>query len=231
MSADIHPNSYVTLEYTLRDDDGDVIDASDLEDGEPIEYVHGYGMLVPGLEAALAGLHAGDEKEVIVPADAGYGEYDDELVLEIERSEFPDPAKVALGDEFVAELPDGDEVAMEVVELKGDIVKVDANHPLAGKTLHYAVKVRSVRDATPEEIESAATDMEDAREHVHGEGCDHDHDHDHDHGDAHGEHDAPPPNLVTIGKNPNAAKAAPPPEAKNAKKGAEKGATKKDLLN
>jgi FKBP-type peptidyl-prolyl cis-trans isomerase 2 len=94
------------------DDDGEVIDASDGEDGEPIDYVHGYGMLVPGLEAALVGLHAGDEREVVVPAEAGYGERDETLVLEVERSEFPDPKKVEEGDEFVAESPDGDEIAM-----------------------------------------------------------------------------------------------------------------------
>jgi FKBP-type peptidyl-prolyl cis-trans isomerase SlyD len=184
-STSIQPNSLVVLEYTLKDDDGDVLDASDAEDGAPIEYVHGYGMLVPGLEAALTGMSEGESREILVPAESGYGEYDDELVLELDRKEFPDPTKVKVGDEFVAESPDGDELPMEVIEIKDDVVVVDANHPLAGVTLHYAVKVRSVREATTEEIEKAASELEDARGHVHGEDCDHDHSHD---------------ELVTLGK-------------------------------
>jgi FKBP-type peptidyl-prolyl cis-trans isomerase SlyD len=171
----IQPNTYVTLDYELRDEDGDLLDASGREDGEPIQYVHGYGMLVPGLEAALLGLRAGDEREVVVPADAGYGEYDDGLVLEIERGQLPDPRGVQVGDEFVAESPDGDELAMNVVEVHEDRVVVDANHPLAGMTLRYTVKVREVRQATEGEIEHAAAELDEAHAHVHGPDCDHDH--------------------------------------------------------
>ncbi|HEY6461604.1 MAG TPA: FKBP-type peptidyl-prolyl cis-trans isomerase, partial [Polyangiaceae bacterium] len=134
-SPTIQPNAHVTLDYELRDDEGELIDASAAEDGEPIEYVHGYGMLVPGLEAALVGLRVGDERDIVVPAEAGYGERDESLVLEVDRSEFPDPKAIAPGDEFVAESPDGDEMAMNVVEVKDDVVVVDANHPLAGMTL------------------------------------------------------------------------------------------------
>jgi FKBP-type peptidyl-prolyl cis-trans isomerase SlyD len=171
----IEPNTHVVVDYELRDDDGDLLDASESDDGEPIEYVHGYGMLVPGLEAALAGLKAGDERDVVVPAAAGYGEYDEELVLEVDRSEFPDPAKVEVGHELVAESPDGDEVAMNVVEVHDDVVVVDANHPLAGVTLRYHVKVREVRAATVAEVERAAAELDDAHEHVHGPDCDHHH--------------------------------------------------------
>lgn len=171
----IQPNTHVTLDYELRDDEGDLLDASQGDEGEPIRYVHGYGMLVPGLEAALAGLKLGDERDIVVPAEAGYGEYDESLVLEIDREEFPDPKKVVVGDEFVAESPDGDEIAMSVVEVKDDVVVVDANHPLAGMTLRYHVKVRDVREATESEIERAAADLDAAHEHVHGPDCDHDH--------------------------------------------------------
>jgi FKBP-type peptidyl-prolyl cis-trans isomerase SlyD len=171
----IQPNTHVTLDYELRDDEGDLLDASQGDDGEPIRYVHGYGMLVPGLEAALAGLRAGDQREVVVPAEAGYGEYDEELVLEIDRGDFPDPKGVKVGDEFVAESPDGDEVAMSVLEVKDDVVVVDANHPLAGMTLRYQVKVVDVRPATDDEIQRAAADLDEAHEHVHGPDCDHSH--------------------------------------------------------
>jgi FKBP-type peptidyl-prolyl cis-trans isomerase SlyD len=173
----IQPNRHVVVDYELRDDEGDLLDASEAEGGHPIQYIHGYGMLVPGLESALSGLKAGDERDVIVPAEAGYGEYDESLVLQIERSEFPDPKEVEVGDEFVAESPDGEEIAMNVVEVHDDVVVVDANHPLAGMTLRYHVKVRDVRPATDLEIQRAAEDLDEAHAHVHGPDCDHEHDH------------------------------------------------------
>jgi len=184
----IQPNAFVSLDYTLHDEDGELLDSSDAADDEgdgadgegahPIDYVHGYGMLVPGLEAALVGLEIGDEREIVVSAEEGYGEHDEDLVLEVERSEFPDPAKVTPGDEFFAESPDGEDVPMRVVEVKGDSVVVDANHPLAGVALHYKVKVLVVRSATEEEIETAARELAEAEDHEHGPGCDHDHDED-----------------------------------------------------
>ncbi len=175
----IQPNARVVLEYTLKDEKGTVLDSSDAEDGEPIVYVHGYGMLVPGLEAALMGLEVGSVKDVTVSPDEGFGDRDDELVLEIDRGDFPDPKKVAIGDEVVAESPDGDEVPMRVVEIKTDTIVVDANHPLAGVTLRYAVVVKEVAQATDEEIAEAAAGFDEAG--YDEEGCDdptHDHSHD-----------------------------------------------------
>jgi FKBP-type peptidyl-prolyl cis-trans isomerase SlyD len=177
VAAQIQANSFVTLDYVLKDDQGGTLDESESEGGEPIKYVHGYGMLVPGLEAGLVGLKAGDKKDIVVPAEAGFGDRDEELILEIDRGEFPDPQKITPGDEFVAESPDGDEVVMRVVELRADAVVVDANHPLAGQTLHYSVTVKEVRAATEAEIETAAASFEEAQDHVHGEDCDHDHAH------------------------------------------------------
>jgi len=195
----IQPNSHVTVDYVLKDIKGKVLDRSTDDGGEPIRYVHGYGMLVPGLEAGLLGLKAGEEKKIVVDAAEGFGERDEELVLEIDRAEFPDPEKVIPGEEFVAESPDGDEVVMRVVELRGDSVVVDANHPLAGQTLHYDVVVRQVREATEEELQEAAADFDAAREeheHAHA-GCD-DPTHDHSHAAPQGAA------LVTLGKKPNA---------------------------
>lgn len=177
-ASTIQPNVHVTLDYELRDDEGEVIDASHEDGGEPIRYVHGYGMLVPGLEAALAGLTVGDERDIVVPAEAGYGERDESLVLRVEKKDLPEGGKVEVGDELVAESPDGDEIAMIVVEIENDEVVVDANHPLAGMTLRYSVKIREVRQATQDEIDDAARELDEAHEHVHGPDCDHGHDHD-----------------------------------------------------
>jgi FKBP-type peptidyl-prolyl cis-trans isomerase SlyD len=120
-------------------------------------------------------LRVGDERDIVVPADSGYGEYDESLLVEIDRAEFPNPRAVEVDDEFVAEAPDGEEVAMRVVEVKDDAVMVDANHPLAGMTLRYHVTVRSVRPATDSEIEHAASELDEAHEHAHGPDCDHTH--------------------------------------------------------
>ena len=158
----IQPNAHVLLEYTLKNPEGELLDSSDGEDSEPIEYVHGYGMLVPGLEAAIVGLKLGEEKAVVVSAEEGFGDHDEELVLEVDRTDFPKPDKVEVGDEFLAESPDGAEIPMRVMEVKTDSVIVDANHPLAGVTLHYTVKVKEIREATVEEIEEAASEFEEA---------------------------------------------------------------------
>lgn len=158
----IQPNARVVLEYELVDESNEVVDASSLEGGEPIVYVHGYGMIVPGLEVGVIGLKVGDEKEVTVPPEAGFGEHDEELVLEVDREDFPRPAEVKVGDEMVAESPEGEEAVMRVLEVKDDTVVVDANHPLAGKTLRYKVKVREIREGTEAEIAEAARAFDEA---------------------------------------------------------------------
>lgn len=158
----IAPNARVVLDYTLRDSDDDIVDASDANEGEPIVYVHGYGMLVPGLEKALTGLEVGAKRDIIVQPEEGFGERDEDLVLEIDRSEMPRPDAIEIGDELVAESPDGEEALMRVVAVKANAVVLDGNHPLAGETLTYSVHVREVRPATDAEIEEAATDFDDA---------------------------------------------------------------------
>lgn len=158
----IQPNAWVLLDYTLKDAEGTLIEASSGEDAEPLAYVHGYGMIVPGLELALDGMRVGDEKSVVVPPDAAFGDRDEELILEVDRGEFPRPEAVAEGDELVAEDEDGDETIMRVLEVRPDSVVVDANHPLAGKALHYQVKVLEVREATLTEIEEVAAAFEEA---------------------------------------------------------------------
>lgn len=182
----IQTNSRVVVEYVLKDEEGEILDASDAEDGEPITYVHGYGLLVPGLEAGLEGLATGATKSIVIDPSEGFGEHDEELVGEIDRGEFPEPDAVAEGDEFVAESPGGDPIIMRVVEVRKDSVIVDANHPLAGVTLHYDVKIREVRTASPEEIAEAKHALE-VEEHG-ACGCGHEHGgHDHGHNGANGQ--------------------------------------------
>lgn len=180
----IAANAFVLLDYVLKAEDGEILDDSSADGGEPIRYVHGYGMLVPGLEKQLVGLGAGEAKAFVVPPEEAYGTYDDELVLEIERTEIPNSDSVKEGDEIVATDQDGDEAHLRVVEVKDDVVVVDGNHPLAGLALRYEVAVREVRAATDSEMEAAANAFEE-HQHVHGPDCNH------------GE---PEEQLVTLGK-------------------------------
>ena len=141
----------VSIEYTLTDDQNEVLDSS--EGMGPLEYLHGRNNLIPGLEKELEGKKAGDTlKATIAPADA-YGEYQDELVVEVERSQFPDDVEITEGMQFEAGGPDGSRV-VTVTEVNDAKITVDANHPLAGETLHFDVKVVAVRDATEDEKEN-----------------------------------------------------------------------------
>jgi FKBP-type peptidyl-prolyl cis-trans isomerase SlyD len=158
----VGPDTYVTLAYTLYGEDGEVIDRTD--DEEPLSYVHGYGQLVPGLERGLEGMSKGDARSVVVQARDAYGEYDSDAVFEVDKSEFPRPAEIAVGDDFVAESDDGEGVSLTVVEVHEDTCLVDTNHPLAGEDLRFEVTVLEVRAATDGEIrkaeEALAPDMD-----------------------------------------------------------------------
>jgi FKBP-type peptidyl-prolyl cis-trans isomerase SlyD len=149
----IGPNAFAEVDYVLSDEDGEVLDDSSAEDGEPLRYVHGYGMLVPGLEKRLAGLSPGDTLDIVIPPEEAYGLHDEELVYAIDRTEAPTASE---GDEVVLEDEDGDEAVAHVVEVGDDEIVVDGNHPLAGLTLRYRVNVREVREATPDELARAA---------------------------------------------------------------------------
>ena len=153
----VGPDTFVTLAYTLYDEDGDVLDRTD--DEEPLSYLHGYGQLVPGLERGIEGMTKGALRSVVVQPADGYGEYEPEAVFEIERSDFPRPHEIAAGDEFVAESDDGQGIALTVLEVNGDSCIVDTNHPLAGEVLRFEVTVLDVRAATDGEIRKAEQAM------------------------------------------------------------------------
>ena len=213
----IAPDTVVTLSYVLFDENGTPVEDSGDGDasGEPVTYVHGYAQIVPGLERQIEGLHAGDKRAFSLAPDEAFGERDEDAVFEVDKNDFPDAASVAVGDEFMADGPDGEPIAMRVLEVHSDGFLVDANHPLAGRTLKVEVAVSAVRAASEMEIAAAQAALEAA---IAGEcGCGHDHGHDHDHeggdhdhphahdghhhdaGHAHGGH-APNATLIQLGK-------------------------------
>jgi FKBP-type peptidyl-prolyl cis-trans isomerase SlyD len=150
----------VTIDYTLRDDQGDVLDSS--QGQEPLTYIHGAGNIIPGLENALAGKGPGESLKVTIPPAEGYGDRDEELVQKVPRDRFPG-GSVEVGMRFHAQGSAGSQVVTVVAVDEGNVT-VDANHPLAGMTLAFDVKVLEVRDATADELQHG---------HVHGKGGHH----------------------------------------------------------
>lgn len=147
----IGKDKVVSIDYTLKNAMDEIIDSS--SGGAPLDYVHGRGMLITGLERELEGHRAGDELSVAVePADA-YGGRRDELVFDIDRERFEDGVAIEEGMRFEADAPGGSRV-VTVVKVAGDKITIDANHPLAGEKLFFDVRVVDVRDATEEELSS-----------------------------------------------------------------------------
>jgi FKBP-type peptidyl-prolyl cis-trans isomerase SlyD len=187
VSPAIGPDTLVTLSYVLFDEDGEAVDRATVS--EPLSYIHGYAQILPGLERALEGLHAGDHREIIVDADDAFGQHDDEGVFEVDKADFPDSEQVTPGDEFVAQGPDGEAISMRVVEVLPDAFVVDTNHPLAGQKVRFEVEVSAVRAASEEEISKAQAELEERASEAHDGCCDHDHGdgHEHEHGHEHGQ--------------------------------------------
>lgn len=151
----------VSIHYTLTSSDGTVLDSS--SGSHPLAYLHGFGNIIPGLESALEGKVTGDKLSVTVEPEQGYGSRDEGLVQAVPRSAFQGVQDIAPGMQFQAQGPQGTRLVV-VTQVAEDVVTVDANHPLAGQTLHFDVEVSEVRDATAEELEHG---------HVHGPGGHH----------------------------------------------------------
>jgi FKBP-type peptidyl-prolyl cis-trans isomerase SlyD len=152
----------VALDYVLKIDDGVVVDAS--SKGDPIWYLHGHGNLVPGLEAGIEGMKAGESRVVVVEPQDGYGERQDERVHTVPKTSFPAGSEFQMGTMITATSPEGHQVPGKIVGVEPKTVTVDFNHELAGKTLTFEITVNDVREAHPEELSHG---------HVHGPGGHH----------------------------------------------------------
>ena len=156
-------NKVVSIHYKLTNDDGDILDSS--EGQEPLAYLHGLGNIIPGLENALSGRALGDKFSVTVAPADGYGERDNEMVQSVPKSAFQGVDQILPGMQFQAQSPEGMQL-VTVIDVDGDEVILDGNHPMAGITLTFDVEVTEIRDATTEELEHG---------HVHGPGGHHHH--------------------------------------------------------
>src|ERR1700730_3294953 len=121
----VAPDTVVTVSYVLFDAQGEEVDR--ITPDEPLTYVHGYAQIVPGLERQIEGLHVGEKGTFTVDAHEAFGDRDDDAVFSVERSDFPGSEDVVVGDEFMAEAPDGEPIAMRVVEVHDDAFVVDTN--------------------------------------------------------------------------------------------------------
>ena len=153
----IEDNSVVRFHYTVSEPGNGQLETS--RNVEPLSVLVGHGAIIPGLEAAMRGHEAGDSFEVTVSSDQGYGERREGLVQRVPRKHFKG-AKLAPGMQVVLPTDQGQR-AMTVKKVGISVVDVDLNHPMAGKTLDFAVEILEVREASSEEI---------SHRHVHGDG-------------------------------------------------------------
>jgi FKBP-type peptidyl-prolyl cis-trans isomerase SlyD len=148
----VSENTAVSIDYTLKNNQGSVIDSS--EGKQPLTYIHGTGRIISGLEEALDGKEEGEEFSVTLEPEKAYGTHDDSLILSVSRERFENPQDIREGMQVQAQLQDGTVGVLTVKGVSDDQVTLDANHPLAGETLHFDVQVTGVREATQEELDS-----------------------------------------------------------------------------
>jgi FKBP-type peptidyl-prolyl cis-trans isomerase SlyD len=152
----ISANMVVSIDYTLTDDQGTVIDSS--EGRDPLAYIQGIGNIIPGLERALEGKAKGDSLKVSIAPKDGYGERSDELTQKVPKEMFEGDNEIEVGMQFQTMSEMGPQI-VTVVAVDNEHVTVDANHPLAGENLNFDVTVVDIREASSEELEHG---------HVHG---------------------------------------------------------------
>ena len=157
----ISPNKVVTMDYTLTDDSGEILDQS--SNGQ-FAYLHGANNIIPGLENALAGKSAGDSLKVTVSPELAYGLQDENLVQVVGIDMFESADEIEVGLQFHAQSGEGGNIVITVTNIDGDQVTIDGNHPLAGKALTFDVTIVNVREATEQEM---------THQHVHAHGHDH----------------------------------------------------------
>jgi FKBP-type peptidyl-prolyl cis-trans isomerase SlyD len=154
--SNIEDDVVVSMDYQLTVDD-EVIDTS--EGSEPIQFLQGHGNIIPGLERALYGLAAGDKKDVVVEAAEGYGELDPDAYAEVPRSEFPPQIPLEVGIELQLKDKSGDILDARIDAVNADTVRLDFNHPLAGKQLTFSIQVVDLRQPSSEELEHGHVHM------------------------------------------------------------------------
>lgn len=147
----VQENDVVTINYTLTVED-EVWDSTEDESMEPIQFLIGQGLLIPGLEQGLYGMKVGERRHIHLGPELAYGEVDEESFATVRKKDMPPEVPLEQGVEIEMSDEEGDVVLGRIAQVKGDKVLLDFNHPLAGKTLDFEIEVLERRPATEEEI-------------------------------------------------------------------------------
>ncbi|HDI52273.1 peptidylprolyl isomerase [candidate division KSB1 bacterium] len=132
----------VKVHYTGKLEDGTIFDSS--ADREPLQFTIGEELLIPGFEEAIIGMSPGETKTAVVSADQAYGPYREEMVLEVDRTQLPPELEPEIGQQLQMQQPDGQVVLIKIVDVSDSVVKLDANHPLAGKDLTFDIQLLEI---------------------------------------------------------------------------------------
>jgi FKBP-type peptidyl-prolyl cis-trans isomerase SlyD len=154
----VQDGQVVAMEYTLHVD-GKTLDSS--EGHGPLEFLQGSGNIIPGLERELYGMAIGESKQVKVAPTEGYGEIDPDALVHVPRGQIPDDIPLEVGTEIQVTDQQGHDLVARIDNVESDSVRLDFNHPLAGKELSFDVKIVGLREPTEEELDHG---------HVHSEG-------------------------------------------------------------
>ena len=142
IEARIREGSLVSFDYTLSDQDGKVLESN--KGKEPMSYMHGKGQIIPGLEKELSGMKVGEQKKVQVKPEDGYGPVNPQAFQEVPKERLP-PEALKVGTVLMAQGPQGQGIPARVHEIKDATVIMDFNHPMAGKTLSFDVKITDIK--------------------------------------------------------------------------------------
>jgi FKBP-type peptidyl-prolyl cis-trans isomerase SlyD len=152
-------NSVVRFHYALADENGAQIESS--HGGEPLTVLLGHGGIIAGVDEALVGHEAGDKLDVTVTPEKGYGERRDGLTQRVPKKYFRNADKLKPGMQTVLNVQGGGQRLVTVQKIGSSVIDVDLNHPMAGRTLKFAIEVVDVREGSAEEREHG---------HAHGPG-------------------------------------------------------------
>lgn len=152
-------NKVVTINFTLKDQFGNILDSTDGD--VPFSFLTGHQNIIPKLESEIDKMLIGSKKTILIDAKDAYGEYNEDIVQVVGKEEFPPEFILEVGMQYIASTSDGTKMPFTITEVGDDAVTIDFNHPLAGKDLTFEIELLNVRDATAEEI---------SRPHVHGAG-------------------------------------------------------------
>jgi FKBP-type peptidyl-prolyl cis-trans isomerase SlyD len=148
--------------YHVKDKEGNTIDSS--EGADALYFLEGASQIIPGLENEILGLNSGDKKNLVVKSADAYGEVIKDLIITVNKNQFPEGSEINVGDTFqVSNEPQAP--LFTVTNIAGEDVTLDGNHPMAGKDLHFDVEVIEVRDATQEELDHGHAHGPNAHQH------------------------------------------------------------------